>query len=74
MRIDDLSYILPLPGEGPPPQMDLMIYFQKKAQVISKMQLQHWLELIYRDVYDCLDDDPRIIKMLKPVPDPIRIV
>jgi hypothetical protein len=74
MRIDDLSYILPLPGEGPPPQMDLMIYFQKRVPVISKMQLQHWLNLIYRDVYDCLDDDPRITKMLKPVPDPIRIV
>jgi ribosomal protein S18 acetylase RimI-like enzyme len=73
-RIDDLSYILPLPGEGPPPQMDLMIYFQNKAPVISKTQLQHWLRLIYRDVYDCLDEDPRIVKMLEPVSDPIRIV
>ena len=74
MRIDNLAYILPLPGEGPPPQMDLMVYFQNKVPVISKMQLQHWLKLIYRDVYDCLDDDPRIIKMLKTVTDPIGVV
>jgi hypothetical protein len=73
MRIDNLSYILPLPGEGPPPQMDLMVYFQNNVPIISKMQLQHWLKFIYRDVYDCSEDDPRIIKMLKTVTDPIRM-
>ena len=67
------AYILPLPGEGSPPQMDLMIYFQGGVPVIGKIQLQHWLKLIYREVYDCSDDDPRITKMLKVVTDPIRI-
>jgi ribosomal protein S18 acetylase RimI-like enzyme len=73
LRIDQLPYILPLPGEGSPPQMDLMIYFQGGVPVIGKIQLQHWLKLIYREVYDCSDDDPRITKMLKAVTDPIRI-
>jgi hypothetical protein len=74
LRIDNLPYILPLPGEGSPPQMDLMVYFPDSVPVVSKMQLQHWLKLIYRDVYDCSADDPRIIKMLKNVVDPIEIV
>lgn len=74
LRIDKLPYILPLPGEGAPPEMDLMIYFPDSVQVISKNRLQHWLKRIYRDVYDCLEDDPRIIEMLKSVTDPVGIL
>jgi Acetyltransferase (GNAT) family len=70
LRIDKLPYILPLPGKGAPPQMDLMVYFPGGAQVVSKMQLQHWLKLIYHDVYGCAEGDPRIIEMLKTVTDP----
>ena len=73
LRIGTLSYILPLPGEGAPPQMDLMVYFPEGARVVSKQELQHWLEVIYREVYGCPDDDPRIMKMLKTVTDPIEI-
>jgi ribosomal protein S18 acetylase RimI-like enzyme len=74
LRIDNLPYILPLPGQGSPPQMDLMIYFKGPAQVVRKIQLQQWLKLIYHDVYNCSDEDPRINTMLKVVSDPIGIV
>jgi hypothetical protein len=73
LRIDKLAYILPLPGEGAPPEMDLMIYFPKNVQAVSKIRLQHWLQLIYHDVYDCSNDDPRIIQMMKPVADPVGL-
>jgi ribosomal protein S18 acetylase RimI-like enzyme len=74
LRINNLSYMLPLPGEGPPPQMDLMVYFKGSAPLIGRNQLKHWLKLIYHDVYGCSVDDPRIIKMLETVGDPVVLV
>jgi ribosomal protein S18 acetylase RimI-like enzyme len=74
LRIDKLPYFLPLPGKGPPPQIDLMVYFLGSVQVIGKAQLQHWLKRIYHDVYDCSEDDPRIMTMLESVTDPVEIV
>jgi hypothetical protein len=74
LRIDQLPYILPLPGKGAPPQMDLMVYFPGGTQVVPKRQLQHWLKLIYHDVYGCAEGDPRIAEMLKTVTDPAGLV
>ena len=74
LRIDKLPYILPLPGEGTPPEMDLMAHFPNGIQAIRKDQLRHWLELIYREVYDCGAEDPRIATMLAAVSDPVGIL
>ena len=73
-RIDRLPYFLPLPGESPPPQMDLLVYFPGHLPVVHKAQLRRWLTQIYHDVYDRPVDDPQIAHMLATVPDPIEFI
>lgn len=71
LAIDGLSYILPLPGIGSPPEMDLLLYLPPGFSHLRRPQLENWLKIVYRDVYNCLPDDPRISKMLKNVADPV---
>ncbi|HET9800901.1 MAG TPA: hypothetical protein VFP82_04380, partial [Chthoniobacterales bacterium] len=73
-RIADCSYILPLPGKAPPPEMDLLVYAPERVPTIRRASLERWLQIIYRDVYDCSADDCRIRMMLQRVPDPIELV
>jgi len=73
LRIDGLSYVLPLRGEGPPPQMDLMLYRPDPLPVIRRHQLEHWLRVIYSKVYDCSPDDPRIDHMMEAIDDPVKL-
>jgi len=73
VRIAGLHYILPLPGQGPPPEMDLMVYSAEPLRQLAKTELERWLRTIYRDVYRCSSDDPRIVRMLRDVPDPVRL-
>jgi ribosomal protein S18 acetylase RimI-like enzyme len=72
-RIAGCNYILPLPGENAPPEMDLFVYLSAPAPTIGRAELERWLKLIYRDVYGCSADDPRIAIMLDSVPDPIDL-
>lgn len=74
LRIDGLSYVLPLHGEGAPPQMDLMVYLPDRLPPISRHQLEHWLKVIYNKVYDCSPDDPRIAQMMEAIGDPVKLV
>lgn len=60
-----LDYVLPLPGEGAPPLMDLMAY--TAAPKLRTMDLARWLSAIYADVYAQPNDDPRIVAMLAPL-------
>ena len=73
-RIADCAYILPLPGENAPPEMDLFVYVPEPAPTIRRAKLERWLKLIYRDVYGCSADDRRIAIMLDGVSDPIELV
>ena len=72
-RIADCAYILPLPGESAPPEMDLFVYVPEPAPTIRRASLERWLKLIYRDVYGCSADDRRIAIMLDGVSDPIEL-
>lgn len=72
-RVEGLSYILPLPLEGPPPEMDLMIHVPPATDRLSKSELERWLKVIYRDVYGCSADDFRIDQMMESVADPVGI-
>jgi hypothetical protein len=72
-RIAGCNYILPLPGENAAPEMDLFVYLSAPAPTIGRAELERWLKLIYRDVYGCSADDPRIAIMLDSVPDPIDL-
>jgi len=73
VRIAGLHYILPLPGQGPAPEMDVMVYSGVPLRQLRKTDLERWLRTIYRDVYRCSSDDPRIVQMLRGVPDPVRL-
>ena len=72
-RIAGCAYILPLPGENAPPEMDLFVYVPEPAPTIRRGELEGWLKLIYRDVYGCSADDRRIASMLDGVSDPIDL-
>jgi hypothetical protein len=74
VRIDSLSYILPLAGREKPPEMVLLLHLPEKFRAITKSELRRWLETIYHTVYDCPPDDPRIEQMLEGVSDPPRLV
>jgi len=73
VRVSGLHYILPLPGQGPAPEMDLMLYSAEPVRQLSKRDLERWLRTVYRDVYRCSFDDPRIVRMLHDVSDPVRL-
>jgi GNAT superfamily N-acetyltransferase len=73
VRIAGLRYILPLSGEGPAPEMDLMVYSAEPLRQLPKTELERWLRTMYRDVYRCSSDDPRIGQMLHDVSDPVRL-
>jgi len=71
MKIAGLRYFMPLHGVGPAPEMDLMVYGAEPR--LPRGDLKRWLETIYRDVYHCSPDDPRIAQMLQPLPDPVLV-
>jgi GNAT superfamily N-acetyltransferase len=72
-KIAGLRYRMPLRGVGPVPEMDLMVYRAGPPQEVARGDLRRWLETIYRDVYRCSSDDPRILQMLLPLPDPVLV-
>lgn len=74
LRIDGLSYLLPLPGEGPAPQMSLMVYFPGRLQTLWKCQLEQCLQVLYTKVYNCCPDDPRLRQMMRCLGDPVILV
>ena len=73
MRIEALEYILPLPGDGPPPEMRLLVYRPGAFSAIGKSTLQRWLELVYTIVYGTDRCDERIAQMMATVSDPVEL-
>jgi GNAT superfamily N-acetyltransferase len=74
LRADGLRYVLPLPGEGPPPEMDLLVHAPRPLLEIPRKKLEGWLSLIYQRVYGCAPHDPRIAAMTGRLPDPVPLV
>jgi GNAT superfamily N-acetyltransferase len=78
LRIAGLRYLMPLAGEGPPPEMDLLVYTAEPLgrlarSEVSRSDVKRWLETIYRDVYHCSPDDPRLAQMVAGLPDPVPL-
>jgi GNAT superfamily N-acetyltransferase len=78
LRIAGLRYIMPLAGEGSPPEMDLFVYSAappgRPAQSeVPRSEVKHWLETIYQDVYHCAPADPRLAHMMAGLPDPVLL-
>jgi GNAT superfamily N-acetyltransferase len=78
LRIAGLRYLMPLAGQGAPPEMDLFVYPAEPhgdlaRSEVPRSQVKQWLESIYRDVYHCPPDDPRLAQMLAGLPDPVLL-
>ncbi|HEY6477193.1 MAG TPA: GNAT family N-acetyltransferase [Polyangia bacterium] len=78
LRIAGLRYLMPLPGEGSPPEMDLLVYQAAPLggparSEVPRSEVRRWLESIYRDVYHCPPDDPRLAQMLSGLPDSVLL-
>jgi len=77
-RIAGLRYLMPLAGEGSPPEMDLFVYRDEPPgglawNEVARSQVRQWLETIYRDVYHCPPNDPRLAQMVAALPDPVPL-
>jgi GNAT superfamily N-acetyltransferase len=78
LRIAGLRYLMPLPGEGSPPEMDLLVYTaapvgRPARSEVPRSEVKLWFETIYRDVYHCSPDDPRVAQMVASLPDPVLL-
>lgn len=73
-RLEEVHYMLPLPGEGPPPAMDLFAWSKSSLDRVSRSTLREWLETIYTRVYGAAARDVRISKTLSDLPQEIRLV
>ncbi|HEV2991863.1 MAG TPA: GNAT family N-acetyltransferase [Candidatus Angelobacter sp.] len=72
LTVSGLRYNMPLSGEGPPPEMDLLIYPSSGRRQIPKAELERWLKTIYQSVYHCSPQDPRIQQMMRSMADPVQ--
>jgi GNAT superfamily N-acetyltransferase len=73
LRIAGLHYLMPLAGEGAPPEMDLLVYSAEPLVRLGRGELRRWLETVYRDVYRCSPDDARLGRMVADLPDPVLL-
>jgi GNAT superfamily N-acetyltransferase len=73
LRIAGLRYLMPLAGDGSPPEMDLLVYTAEPLGRLARSEVRRWLETIYRDVYHCSPDDPRLALMVAGLPDPVLL-
>lgn len=77
-RLGGLRYLMPLGGEGAPPEMDLLVYPAEPPgsparNEVPRSEVKRWLETIYRDVYRCPPHDPRLAQMVAALPDPVPL-
>lgn len=72
-RIGGLDYLLPLEAFGQPPPMWMLALPQEGVTAIDIETLERWLRSIYEDVYGQRLDDPRLARMIDPLPDAIAL-
>lgn len=59
-QLKDVHYILPLPGEGDPPLMDLLAFRKNMPRSVARDDVKQWLAAIYAEVYAQSAADPRL--------------
>lgn len=72
-RISGLDYLLPLEAFGKPPPMWMLALPQAGVTAIDIDTLERWLRSIYEDVYGQRLDDPRLARMIDPLPDAVAL-
>ena len=69
-----LDYLLPLKSQGKSSLMDMMVHINNTVGQISTLIFRYWLSDVYKNVYQCSPNDPRIEKMLAAVSDPVVLI
>ena len=72
-RLRGLDYILPLEAFGTPPPMIMLALTHPGVGAVSVMILEDWIRRIYHEVYGKGLDDPRLAKMIDPLPDQVQL-
>jgi GNAT superfamily N-acetyltransferase len=72
-QVAGLDYLLPLPGDGALPLMDLLVHFNGHRRPIGIDELREGLGIIFKDVYAQSETDPRIGLMLEGLADPLAL-
>lgn len=72
--IDCLDYILPLDHHGTPPPMQLMLLGRPQSVDIARRELAAWLTAVYWEVYGRAAADPRLARMLVPLPERLPLL
>ncbi len=63
-EVQGFSYILPLKNYGPAPQMNLLV-LGAEGDRLETARLKQAVTGVYRNVYACASDDPRIAEMFQ---------
>ena len=72
-RLGGLSYVLPLEAFGTPPPMWLLALAPPETKTMDVTLVERWLRAIYEDVYGIRLDDPRLARMIDPLPDRVPL-
>lgn len=67
-EINGLHYLMPQVANTPPPPMELMLHAQPQPVTVLRADLRQWLHTIYTQVYNQAAEDPRLRRMLDPLP------
>lgn len=73
-QLSGLNYLLPLDAFGKPPPMWLLAMLHPDVHAVPVMVLEEWLRRIYSEAYARRLDDPRLAKMIDPLPDDVPLV
>ena len=69
-----LEYLLPLDAFGQPPPMLLLAMLHPDLHSVPVMVLEEWLRRIYAEAYGKGLDDPRLARMIDPLPDDVPLL
>lgn len=72
--IDGLDYLLPLDAFGRPPQMWLLAMVHPDVPAVPIVILEDWVRRIYSGAYGKGLDDPRLARMIDPLPDEVPLI
>jgi ribosomal protein S18 acetylase RimI-like enzyme len=72
-RLAGLAYLLPLDAFGQPPPMLLLAMLHPDVPSVPVMVLEEWLRRIYSEAYGKGLDDPRLARMIDPLPDEVPL-
>ena len=72
-QLAGLEYLLPLDAFGQPPPMLLLAMLHPDLHSVPVMVLEEWLRRIYAEAYGMRLDDPRLARMIDPLPDDVPL-